>query len=251
MTFFNFFTFSLFNSKKKNSFGYKTAFAYIKEAKEGNVSKEEKEKNVGMRVLCGKFSYAEIPKKYDLIMGVTGTLDKLNSTQKKIVKEMYNIKKDTFMPSLYGERKFKFAETKDVHVVVDHDKFHLRIYESAKKVVEEERAVLIFFENDKTLKDFKRSNYCEFQDIEELTPLTKDRDAVVRKSTRSKHVTLVTRDFGRGIDFITNDSTVKKKGGLFQFAFIFQFCKEHQSFFKKVFTSSSLSFVMNHRRRLK
>ena len=44
------------------------------------------------------FSYAEIPKKFDLILGVTGTLDSLGAYEKKVIKNEYKIVKMTYTP---------------------------------------------------------------------------------------------------------------------------------------------------------
>lgn len=62
----------LFNIQK----GYLTQFAYLREAGNhgGLISDDAVRKNLGLRVSCGTFSYAKIPEKFKLIMGVTGTL---------------------------------------------------------------------------------------------------------------------------------------------------------------------------------
>jgi len=83
-----------------------------------------------------------------------------------------------------------------------------------KKRIEAKRAVLIFFDTEEALKKFRHSGQCDFTNLEELTPSTKDKDAVIRKSTRSTHVTLVTKAFGRGTDFICHDEIVKRNGGI-------------------------------------
>lgn len=44
------------------------------------------------------FYYAEIPKKFDLILGVTGTLDSLGNYEKDILKDKYNIVKMFYNP---------------------------------------------------------------------------------------------------------------------------------------------------------
>jgi len=44
------------------------------------------------------FSYAEIPKKFDLILGVTGTLDSLGIYEKQVIRDDYKIIKMTYTP---------------------------------------------------------------------------------------------------------------------------------------------------------
>jgi len=44
------------------------------------------------------FSYAEIPKKFDIILGVTGTLDSLGIYEKQVIRDDYKIIKMTYTP---------------------------------------------------------------------------------------------------------------------------------------------------------
>jgi hypothetical protein len=52
-------------------------------------------------VNCAKFSYAEGPLSFSLILGLTGTLDTLSAEQLKIMKSVYNLVSKTFAPSAY------------------------------------------------------------------------------------------------------------------------------------------------------
>ena len=65
--------------------GYRTSFAYIKENALGNISDEKMNENLCITIKCGKFSYAEIPFNFDLILGVTGTLKNLSPFENSIV----------------------------------------------------------------------------------------------------------------------------------------------------------------------
>ena len=62
------------------SFGYLTAFSYLKEVEKGSITNEQLELNIGLRVSCGNFSYAEIPKKFSAILGISGTVDTIIPT---------------------------------------------------------------------------------------------------------------------------------------------------------------------------
>ena len=55
--------------------GYLTQFAYLREKEANKVSENAVKQNLGLLVKCGEFSYAETPKKFDIILGVTGTLE--------------------------------------------------------------------------------------------------------------------------------------------------------------------------------
>lgn len=67
-------------------------------------------KQIGINVCCGRFSYSEIPSNYSLTIGVSGTLDSMSETQKKITSERYSLTKYTKVPSCYGENKLKSKE---------------------------------------------------------------------------------------------------------------------------------------------
>jgi hypothetical protein len=54
--------------------GYLTQFAYIREHGESSISEDSLRKNLGLRVNCGAYSFAKIPEKFNLILGVTGSL---------------------------------------------------------------------------------------------------------------------------------------------------------------------------------
>jgi hypothetical protein len=49
-------------------------------------------------------------------MGVTGTLKTLSEPEKKLIQNVYNIKTNTYIPSVFGENDRKFAEVDDVFV---------------------------------------------------------------------------------------------------------------------------------------
>ena len=89
------------------SFGYQTLWAYFLECENGKISKEIKNEKIGIEINCGKFSYAEIARsdQFDFIFGVTGTLKELSLYEKNIIKEIYKIEKETFIPPVFGKNK--------------------------------------------------------------------------------------------------------------------------------------------------
>ena len=62
------------NYDSKISFGYVTLWTYFHEVECRRLPEAVLERQLGLVIACGQFSYAEIPKRYDLILGVTGTL---------------------------------------------------------------------------------------------------------------------------------------------------------------------------------
>ena len=59
------------------SYANKTVFAYLHFAEEGRIPEDSAEEHVGIDVVCGRFSFADIPNQYSCILGVTGTLREL------------------------------------------------------------------------------------------------------------------------------------------------------------------------------
>lgn len=47
------------------------------------------DKALGLNIVSGRISYAEVPLKYNLIFGVTGTLEELDDEMKKILSDTY------------------------------------------------------------------------------------------------------------------------------------------------------------------
>eukprot|EP01051_Picozoa_sp_SAG22_P005878 SAG22_NODE_363_length_11694_cov_40.815783_17_plen_123_part_00 len=64
------------------SYGFKTMFAYFKEFDAAEISRSARDSKIGFTIDCGTFSYAEIPKQYDCIMGVTGTLRGMSDAER-------------------------------------------------------------------------------------------------------------------------------------------------------------------------
>ena len=109
-------------------YGYKTMFSYFSEHEMGRISETSLKNNISIGIKCGSYSYAEIPLSFDFIMGVTGTLKTLSDTERKIVQDVYNIKNETYMPSVYGDNKLQFAKEADVNIV-NKDDYYFRLRE--------------------------------------------------------------------------------------------------------------------------
>jgi hypothetical protein len=81
----------------------------------------------------------------------------------------------------------------------------------------EGRAVLIYFESEAKLQDFRESEYGRKHPagaMQIITSATRNVSARVRKATHSGSVTLISREQGRGLDYHCSDKTVEQTGGL-------------------------------------
>ena len=81
--------------------------------------------------MSGSFSYAEIPKQFKYIIGVTGTLKSLSKPEINIVEKIYKIEYFTFIPSVFGENKRKFAKEADIQIEKIDD-YYLGLVEHIK-----------------------------------------------------------------------------------------------------------------------
>ena len=202
--------------------GNHTTFAYYFEFEKENVSEQNWIDAKSFSITCGKFSYAEIPSCFNnIIVGVTGTLRTLSKDESTILEDIYNIKKCSYMPSIFKESKLTFNESKHV-MIYKNEEFHEQLYnsidEARKQSLKERcRPVLVFFKDDKTLKKFYNSK--EFSGLKNETlilneELTHDEKMkLIKDACRLNAITLATRIFGRGTDFQIIDERVNKIGG--------------------------------------
>lgn len=202
-------------------YGYKTLFAYYFEHEKGRISKESLEENVTLEIKCGSFSYAEIPLQFEHIMGVTGTLRTLSDPEKRVIESVYKIKKSTFSPSVFGKNNLKFTEKDDIMIEISEDYLNVIRREIDKRLRGNsggKRAVLVFFDSEKKLKAFYDSpvlasikeSVCYL--TEEAT--LEEKENLIKRATGSGQITLFTKVFGRGTDFVCYDETVASNDGV-------------------------------------
>jgi hypothetical protein len=144
------------------SHGYKTLFAYFLENERGAISKESLNKNISILVKFGTFSYAEVPLKFNSILGVTGTLETLSAPEKEIIENVYNIKFKTFIPSCYGRNNLNFNPRDNVLVESELNHYRCIAQEISNKILGStpgtKRAVFVVLESNNELKKFLNSD---------------------------------------------------------------------------------------------
>jgi len=195
--------------------GYNTTFWYLREYfDKKTIDVLEFERMNGLNIICGNFSYAEIPRKYLNVLGVTGTLPEIGSFEEKIIRGEYNIKKWTKMPSLYGQRDSKFFE--GVHIEPDFENWSRKIMHTIKQSQDAGRAVIVFFEDEGRLRKWELSAYgAQLNNVQSVTSGNVEYiNHYVKVATRSNNVTLFPKVFGRGLDFVCLDKKVNGNGGV-------------------------------------
>lgn len=118
------------------------------------------------------------------------------------------------MPSVYGKSKrIKFGAK-----VTSLSDFYSNILSAIEKQINIGRPVVVFFDSIDSMNMFAQSQ--EGQKHKAITMTVSDKNDPktindrVSRATRSGNITLFTRTFGRGIDFILGEKKVKEIGGL-------------------------------------
>lgn len=87
-----------------NRVSWRITFAYYYEVERG-VIKARPQSHASFIVSYADLSYAELPREYEFVMGVSGTLKALPPCQREVLKEWYGIKEYYYVPSVYGKSK--------------------------------------------------------------------------------------------------------------------------------------------------
>ncbi|CAM9117607.1 unnamed protein product, partial [Ectocarpus fasciculatus] len=205
------------------TYGFKTIFQYFNLREKSIVMDSAIEKHKYFPIDCGTFSYAEVPKMYDHILGVSGTLETLSDKETELLQHVYNIRKRSIIPSVYGQNKLLFRGNNIEDVKIESEGgYHIAIADEITKRLRHssgyDRAVLVFFESIATLNAFYESRACKslgmekFIINEETSPSVKD--GYITSAVTSGRVTLLTKAFGRGTDFICYDDRLQDSGGV-------------------------------------
>jgi len=232
---------SLVRSDQLN-YMYLTNCVYLYEHQRGSVTEEQLlDHGLYLHAVCGEFSYAllpstqaystNVPAFYKFILGVTGTLDesRLSKEARALLRDEIHIQHMTYCPSMYGStRDGEYTKSKSDYQCSPSESEHfIKITNEIRKRLKPtsvgvtgKRAVLVFFEELRELESYYNSTYfAQFKDAANRLTETSakdpdERDSLVSKATRQGQITLATRAFGRGIDFIVDDDHMVICGGL-------------------------------------
>ncbi|CAF1649547.1 unnamed protein product, partial [Didymodactylos carnosus] len=157
---------------------------------------------------------------HPLIMGVTGTLETLSNSEKKVIRDDYKVTKNTYVPSVFGKNNLRFIEKDDIIIENNNDYFNQIKREVDDRIIGrnlEKRAILVFFESQAKLMSFYESSALESikESVVYLTEdtLLEEKEVIISRATVSDQITLFMRTFGRGTDFKCHDQTVATNGG--------------------------------------
>lgn len=200
------------------TYGYRTVFAYMKEAESGNLtSKDSVLANVmAMQVSCGQFSYANISPAR--ILGVSGTLDAMGDHEKTVLAK-YGVEQFLFVPSVYGESNFTFDKAGGgIRVEATQSDYFHSITDQVLQATKLKRAAIVFFRNKAKMKEYTESPFFhklgrQKQVLSEEMSST-DKEFAISKAATAGKVTISSAVFGRGTDFFCKDDRVQHNGGV-------------------------------------
>ncbi|MDR0288893.1 MAG: hypothetical protein LBH78_02485 [Rickettsiales bacterium] len=191
--------------------GYYNIFSYFRLKK-----KDFNRENYGyLNIDCGEVSYAKLPEKYPLILGVSGTLTTLNDHEKKAVRESYNIRENSILPSFFGDSHLKFNSSENFTSQNSEEGWLSKIFSHANSKVGSGQSVLIFFDTDVEISKFKEKFFGKFDRLHILTENTEEhaKEKYIDEAGIAKTITLATRGMGRGVDF-KSSVAVENSGGV-------------------------------------
>ncbi|EOD26333.1 hypothetical protein EMIHUDRAFT_205325 [Emiliania huxleyi CCMP1516] len=226
----------------KLTYMWMTNCVYLDLCDKGSISEEQLlDHGLHLYAVCGEFSYAllpsterysdHVPAFYKFILGVTGTLreGRLPREARELLEDEIRIKHMTYCPSMYGpcvrdwdpasKDNVKVSESKNEHFLMITDEISRRLKPTSQSY-DGKRSVLVFFESlDELQAYFDSSFFRRFQDganrlTEAACNQPDERASLISKATRQGQVTLATRSFGRGIDFVVDDEHMLTVGGL-------------------------------------
>ena len=198
-------------------FGYSNIFTFYKEHEQKNISAMALEKQKGILLFFGCTIPALLPLKFISVAGVCGTLLQSEITWKDFFQTNYQIDQFTYIPTMFKENEFVFDENKDVHLVDGLERWcwmiSNEIIKQTSVVRGNKRPVLVFFETNDQLQSFltKCGNRKLSVLNEELT--VNEKIKLIKNACRLNTITLCTRIFGRGSDFVVTDDRVNELGG--------------------------------------
>ncbi len=203
----------------KVTYGYRTVFAYLKEADGGNLKDKDEtlSRVLTMPISCGQFSYANIKPKR--ILGVSGTLEVMSDYEKNVLQK-YGVSQYLYIPSVYGHSNFKFDKGGDgVSIEKGVSDYFQKITDEISRIAtKQKRAVIVFFNDSKRLSGYTSSAFFRKlgrkKEILVESKSANDKAFVISKAATSGQITICSAVFGRGTDFFSKDDSLENNGGV-------------------------------------
>ena len=196
-------------------FGYKHAFAYLHYQKQP-LTEEKWDQVLSLHVPCSEFSYTKFNPPPRHILGVSGTIEHQQPFLKQQVAK-HGLALVTIMPPLFGPAKFRFLEQDDAIRQVTEEDYFPEIARTILEMSRASRAIIVFFENELLLDEFRRSPSGTTLPSHQLLlekHSSEEKDRVITMAANTRQITLATAPFGRGSDFVSYDDKLQENGGV-------------------------------------
>jgi len=203
--------------------GYLTAFAYAHSVDHTRKISDLSEKSnmMGINLYCGKLPYADLPNYFDLKLGLTGSLESASQREMGILKSKYHFNRFSVIPSIFPKKPLNIKEAEVVGGNDREAEFFKKIKEDMIDHVNAGRACLVVLDDLRRLEEFwqflKRHRFNGMDKLFKLTgeeTTTAEKEHRIAQAARTRHMTLITRAFGRGSDFVCRDNTLVAAGGM-------------------------------------
>ena len=205
-------------------YGYMTFWAYLHEVERGEICYDPNVRTMGVQLFAGSILYSDLPKRYHLLLGLSGTVSELSSKDLQILAN-YQVSKCSFMPSTFEKTLLRMDQAQQVITDPKIEGFYDAIKNSIQVELKptSERTILVVFKDKERLKGFETflQNRPINKGAELCVPgvLSDDisfgkRDACIKAAMFEGGVTLMTRSYGRGTDFICSSKTINDRGGV-------------------------------------
>eukprot|EP00961_Rhodomonas_salina_P175252 2363926-Rhodomonas_salina.1 len=214
------------------TYSYTTAFTYFHCWQVRKViSKEQVEQHAEICPLAGMLLYSSLPRAYDYCIGMSGTLSCLSDSQNALLEDYRLGTCKTITGSTFNKKqlnqtadgsKVDTSHTATEVVTGDWDEYFEKLLQEANYVLENGRALLIVVADEKQLDKFwaefqkRKLNHSQYEAPLQLSDRLRDsvRKSVIVKAIRKYAITLMTRSYGRGTDFVCRDKGLTKNGGV-------------------------------------
>ncbi|XP_062553008.1 uncharacterized protein LOC134218146 [Armigeres subalbatus] len=196
--------------------GYYNIFVYFKLRQFNFAQTVNGTNNFGyLNLTFASFSYAKFPEKYPLILGVTGTLSGMSDYEQAAIENYYKIRRNSIMPSFFGATNLKFDEWEDFECYGTINQWKNAIFTRVNEIINEDRSVIVFFENEAGVTKFKNCFQSQLDRLHEITINTDayTRERYIAEAGLSRTITLASREMGRGVDY-KSSLAVEKNGGI-------------------------------------
>ena len=200
--------------------GYAVTFAYLYFREKGEIRSDTfLMDHLSIPINCSHILYSEMPKFFSLKLGLTATLEGLCDEENKILDD-YDFSARSFIPSTF--EKDILGEDETVVIAGQRDEYFAAIKKEIDTKLREKRACFVVFEETKDVNEFNEylkniqrtvSHYTPPKLLTEMVP-DEEKEAIISQATFEYKITLMTRRFGRGIDFICRDAALVRNGGV-------------------------------------